>query len=192
MIRDPERLLGLGALLLVGSAAVAAVGTASAQPDGGAVGDSPGATVPEVPMAQMLPRAHEQQRQAAASAAQVRRQLEEARAVRDVIKLLCLDDKVRQLDVAVESARDRAGVLEAAVGKGDGELAQHAFAVLTVLHERVAALVAEASQCIGEEEGFIGDGYVKMEIDPRIPEDPSALLDDPMLSAPPLISSPIQ
>ena len=37
----------------------------------------------------------------------VRRQLETARAQRDVVKTLCLNDKLNQLDVAIRSARER-------------------------------------------------------------------------------------
>src|SRR5579863_1480472 len=44
----------------------------------------------------------------------VRRQLEQARAQRDVVKTLCLNDKLNQLDVAIRSARERRQALEAA------------------------------------------------------------------------------
>src|SRR5262245_22557923 len=37
----------------------------------------------------------------------VRRQLETARAQRDVVKTLCLNDKLNQIDVAIRSARER-------------------------------------------------------------------------------------
>ncbi|MBX3202916.1 MAG: hypothetical protein KF894_32615, partial [Labilithrix sp.] len=39
----------------------------------------------------------------------VRKMLEEARRQRDVVKTLCLNDKLSQVDVAIRSARDRRG-----------------------------------------------------------------------------------
>jgi hypothetical protein len=61
----------------------------------------------------------------------VRRQLESARAARDVVKTLCLNDKLSQIDVATRSARDRQAALQAAVQRNDAELADHQFTVLT-------------------------------------------------------------
>ena len=44
----------------------------------------------------------------------VRRMLEQARAQRDVVKTLCLNDKLNQIDVATRSAQDRRASLEQA------------------------------------------------------------------------------
>lgn len=121
----------------------------------------------------------------------VRRQLEQAREARDVVKVLCLNDKLNQIDVAVRSARDRLTSLRAAVGRKDQDRSKHEFTVIQVLRDRVRALLAEANQCIGEETGFVGDSRVTVDIDPGIPtEDPSGYPDDPIVSDPPVISSP--
>ena len=123
----------------------------------------------------------------------VRRQLEQAREARDVVKVLCLNDKLNQIDVAVRSARDRLTSLRSAVGRKDQDRSKHEFTVIQVLRDRVRALLAEANQCIGEETGFVGDSRVTVEIDPSIPQDdPSDYPDDPMVSDPPVISSPVR
>ncbi len=101
----------------------------------------------------------------------IRRMLEEARRQRDVVKTLCLDDKLSQVDVAVRSARTRKTDLEAAVKRNDAELANHEFTILTVLRQRSEQLVAEANQCIGEESAFVGDTRTTVQIDPQIPPD---------------------
>jgi Spy/CpxP family protein refolding chaperone len=106
-----------------------------------------------------------------AGAASVRKMLEEARRRRDVVRTLCLNDKLSQLDVAIRSARDRRQQLQAAVNRNDVELANHEFTILTVLRQRGEQLVAEANQCIGEEAAFIGDTRTTVTIDPRIPPD---------------------
>jgi|SRR5579883_1596083 hypothetical protein len=99
----------------------------------------------------------------------VRRQLEQARAARDVVKTLCLNDKLSQIDVAIRSARDRQASLQAAAQRNDAELANHEFTILTVLRQRAEQLTAEANQCIGEEVAFVGATQVVTQIEPGLP-----------------------
>lgn len=122
----------------------------------------------------------------------VRKQLADARQANDVVKVLCLDDKLNQIDVAIRSARDRVPLLNAAVGQKDADQAKHEFSVIDTLRDQVRKLVAEANQCIGEETSFIGDQELTVDIDPGIPDDPSQFPDDPLISQPPVISSPTQ
>jgi hypothetical protein len=105
------------------------------------------------------------------AAGTVRRQLEGARAARDVVKSLCLNDKLSQIDVANRSARDRQSALQAAVQRSDAELANHEFTILTVLRQRVEQLTAEANQCIGEEMAFLGQTEVTSSFNPNLPGD---------------------
>jgi hypothetical protein len=103
------------------------------------------------------------------AAATVRRQLEQARAARDVVKTLCLNDKLSQIDVAIRSARDRQASLQAAAQRNDTELSNHEFTILTVLRQRSEQLTAEANQCIGEEVAFVGATQVVTSIEPGLP-----------------------
>lgn len=122
----------------------------------------------------------------------VRQQLSKAREARDVVKVLCLNDKLTQINVAIRSATDRVTNLRAANTRSDADGARHEFTVLQVLRDRVRTLVTEANQCIGEETGFVGDSRLTVDIDPEIPDDPSDFPDDPFVSTPPTLSSPIQ
>lgn len=121
----------------------------------------------------------------------VRHMLEEARKQRDVVKTLCLNDKLSQIDVAIRSARDRRQQLQAAVNRNDVELANHEFTILTVLRQRVEQLVAEANQCIGEEAAFVGATRVSTTIDPTIPPDetPYPPTDPTLVVGPPQCTS---
>jgi len=128
-------------------------------------------------------------------ASSVRRQLSTAREQRDVVKVLCLNDKLTQINVAVRSAQDRGVSLRASVTRSDKDRSRHEFTVLRVLRDRVRTLVSESNQCIGEEVGFIGDSKVTATIDPNIPAiDPTDLPGGigTIISIPPVISSPIQ
>lgn len=104
----------------------------------------------------------------------IRKQLEEARQKRDVVKTLCLDDKLSQLDVAHRSAEERRKALDAAASSGDADLANHEYTILSVLGQRTEQLESEANLCIGKEIGFVGESSVSMDVDPNMPlEDPS-------------------
>ncbi len=104
-----------------------------------------------------------------AAAALIRGQLGKARAERDVVKTLCLNDKLSQADVATRTGRDRNAALKEAVGRNDSELANHEFTILSVLGQRSQQLTAEANQCIGEEAAFIGETAVQTTVDPTLP-----------------------
>jgi len=103
------------------------------------------------------------------ASATVRRQLERARTARDVVKSLCLNDKLSQIDVATRSAKDRQTALQAAVARNDAELSNHEFTIMTVLRQRAEQLTAEANQCLGEEVAFVGQTQVQVEVNPNLP-----------------------
>ena len=102
------------------------------------------------------------------AATAIRRQLEQARREKDVVKVLCLDDKLSQSDVAVRSAEERRGALEAAASKNDTEASAHENTVLAVLSQRSAQISAEANLCIGEEAAFTNSEQAVTKIDPNI------------------------
>jgi len=123
----------------------------------------------------------------------VRRMLEQARAQRDVVKTLCLNDKLNQIDVAVRSAQERRTALEQSVGRKDVDLSNHEFQILTVLRQRVEQLGAEANQCIGEELGFVGETRVTTTIEHNLPaEETSGYPENPIISVPPQTVSPVK
>jgi hypothetical protein len=121
----------------------------------------------------------------------VRRQLAAAREAKDVVKSLCLNDKLNQVDLATRTATDRVAGLEAAVNANDLERTKHQYSVVLVLRDRVKTLVSEANQCIGEDVGFVGESNVTMEVDPGIPDaDPSGFPDRPIIAPPPVVTPP--
>ncbi len=104
--------------------------------------------------------------------AALRKKLQAARQARDVVKTLCLNDKLSQIDTAGRAANERAQSLKGAVARNDAETAAHEYSVLAVLAQRAEQLGSEAGQCVGEESAFVGDTAVKTTIDPTVaPED---------------------
>jgi hypothetical protein len=128
------------------------------------------------------------------AAATVRRQLDSAREAHDVVKSLCLSDKLSQIDVAGRSARDRQTALQAAAQRGDTELSNHEFTMLTVLRQRSEQLTAEANQCIGEDLSFVGQTQVLTQY-PDLPGDDTTQYpstDPPFIGVPPISVSPVR
>jgi hypothetical protein len=176
---SPSRIAGLSAVAVVGL--LLAQGVATAQQQGRVQPGSPDATPVLTRQVTLTPAEEATQGETFivrmdASRTGVRRQLETARAQRDVVKTLCLNDKLNQLDVAIRSARERKQSLDAAAQRSDGDLATHEFTILRVLRDRSDQLTAEANQCIGQEAGFVGESAVNFQVDPTIPSDPGAFV----------------
>lgn len=119
----------------------------------------------------------------------VRRDLEEARQQRDVVKTLCLNDKLNQLDVALRSGTERKRALKVAADRGDKELTSHEFTILSVLNQRAEQLDGEAKQCIGKEVGFVGESSTKGTIDPGMPNEDVVAVPDVVITITPNTAS---
>lgn len=143
--------------------------------------------------AQMVQRARSFRPMMEGNAAAVQRQATDAKQKHDVVKSLCLSDKLSQIHVALSTVSGRIDALESAASHNDADRAKHEFTIVQVLKDRSAALVSEANQCIGEETGFIGESTVTVTIDPSIPDtDPSGFPNDPLVTEPPVVSSSIE
>ena len=120
----------------------------------------------------------------------IRRELSDARQQRDVVKTLCLNDKLNQVDVALRSATERKRALQLAANRGDADLSNHEFTILSVLDQRVKQLDAEAKQCVGKEIGIIGESSTTLDVEPGLPnEDPSEYPSIPTIVEPPMCST---
>ena len=178
--------------------AISLVGFADAQP----AGDQPPANAPQPDLSvqedqkltppQMLKKAGDHIARMDQGARGVRQQLTQARQERDVVKVLCLNDKLNQIDVALASANDRQKTLEALVKDNNVDGSKHEFTIITVLRNRVETLITEANQCIGEELGYLGETAVHVSIDPDIPDtDPATFPGDAFVSDfPTIVSEP--
>lgn len=175
-------------MLVVGGGVVAAQSEAPTAESAPAV---PAPATAQLSTAEMLVKARSVLATLDASSQNVSRMLREARAKKDVVKALCLDDKLSQIDVAKRSAADRVQSLEGAASAGNTERAQHDFAVIGALEERANALASEANQCIGEEKGFLGGSSLQVTVDPTIPQsDTSASPPPPVIAQLPQAASP--
>jgi hypothetical protein len=184
--------------MTLGVFGVAAARTGSVLSSSTSVFGAPAAAVEaprevDLPPEQQLSLAHGYLAKMDQGTTTVRAALEQARAARDVVKTLCLNDKLNQIDVATRSGKERATTLQSAVSAHDRDRARHEFMILQVLKDRVEQLVKEANQCIGEEAGFIGESLVSLTVDPNIPDNNTDQLgnDPEIISEPPVLASPL-
>ena len=196
-------LVGLAALVIGSGAAVAQ--SPAAQPGqpvpGAAVPGAavPGAAVPGAPGGAKTVAVSPQEQLAQAEGfmsgmesvrSVIRRELSDARQQRDVVKTLCLNDKLNQVDVALRSANERKRGLELAANRGDTDLSSHEYTILSVLDQRVKQLDAEAKQCVGKEIGIVGESSTSLDVEPGLPgEDPSEYPTVPTIVEPPMCST---
>jgi hypothetical protein len=170
-----ERMLGFSAVFAL--ALFVVHGVASAQADGAQPAPSPVDLGLQqrvgLSPAEQASEAQEILARMDSQRAAVRRMLEEARAQRDVVKTLCLDDKLNQIDVASRNARDRKTAIDSAAQRKDADLASHEFTVLGVLRQRCEQLLAEANLCIGKEAEVLGENAVISTVDPTIADEPA-------------------
>ena len=166
----------LGVVLVGGLSLLVGTGIAAAQAGGGAApADAQAGVARQVTLSpqEQVAQADAFVQRMESTRSSVRRQLETARTQRDVVKVLCLNDKLNQIDVAIRSARERKQALEAAAARNDADLASHEFTILTVLRQRADQLTAEANQCIGEEGVSIDEAAVNVTVEDIPKEDPS-------------------
>jgi hypothetical protein len=160
--------LGVGAIVLCGA------GSATAQPGGTGTPAGGSAQLGFEKKQQLTPQ--EAAAQAATllarldqAASTVRHQLDSARQQRDIVKSLCLSDKLSQIDAAARSCRDRNSALQAAVQRNDVELSNHEFTIMSVLGQRGNQLIAESNQCIGQDMSFVGQTEVSTDVSNTLP-----------------------
>jgi hypothetical protein len=181
----PAALVGLLVAGLSVAFAQSATSTASASASA-PVGNPVDAVTPQ----QMRTQAQTFLPQMDQSAQTVRRQLEQSRESRDVVKVLCLNDKLNQIDVAMQSATERRHALDLASKQGDTDLANHEYTILSVLYQRVQQLDSEANQCIGKEVAFTGESSVTVIHEGELPvEDPSDYPGNATIVQPPSCAS---
>ena len=100
----------------------------------------------------------------------VRKLHQDARDNKDVVKALCLDNKLTELDVAYRTASDRRTELASAISRNDTELANHLFTVVSLFREKSEKLMSEANQCIGTDVQYSATSSVTPNVEQGIPD----------------------
>lgn len=73
----------------------------------------------------------------------------DAQSNKDLLKSICVYDKLQQIDVAISSFKERFISFNEALQSNNSDLAEHELNILTLLGSRANQFVQEAQQCIG-------------------------------------------
>lgn len=99
--------------------------------------------------------------------------LKEARASRDPVKVVCLNPKLTEIDVALKNAKERLEQLDQAVKAANKDDAKHHYEIILRVAQTADGKTKEARLCIGTKELFTD---TKTQVtggpDPKIPDDP--------------------
>ncbi len=82
---------------------------------------------------------------------------------RDVLKINCINEKLAAIKGFVKVSEQSYINLEGAVRKGDGGSAEHHYKLISVAHQKVRNLGAEANLCTGNERRFSGKRDIEVE-----------------------------
>lgn len=159
---------------------------AAAEADGEALAD-----LAEADAEELLARARQMQVSIARVADGLTNALRQARENKDVMREVCLDDKLNQADIAAETAQDRVSSMVAATAVGDVATVKRDFVVLSALHDGAQDLAASGDRCLGEEASSLGEAQpLQITIDPAIPtqETTGPALPPPSFVLPPTVT----
>jgi hypothetical protein len=122
----------------------------------------------------------------------VKKLLAEARQQKDIIKINCVTDKMVQIQGHISVAEKSTEGLGEAVTRQDTAESEHQFSRVSIVHEKVLGLAAEAENCVGEDMNFVGEQRSELTIDPSIPpEDPTETrVPEPVVPPRPTEASP--
>lgn len=115
------------------------------------------------------------------------KQREDAKRRKDLVKLNCLNEKLGQSAGHVRDAEQALVALSDAVVRNDSGERKHEFSRIRIYYQKVLVLGAEADNCAGEENSYVGPAQIEVDVDPTIPQgDPT----DPGLPRPNFTTPP--
>ncbi len=106
--------------------------------------------------------------------------LKEAREEKDVIKINCVNEKLTSIKGLLRISEQADVALQEAVAKNERDSATHEFHKVSISHQKIKTLKAEAEQCVGELAFAVGKTTVEVEVDGEaVPEDDPTNVDLP-------------
>lgn len=105
--------------------------------------------------------------------------LGEANASKDIVQLNCVNEKLTQVKGLLRVSEESATKMYEAIASNMMDAVAHEYTKVSVAHQKVSVLRAEAEQCVGEFSVYTGDTEVTVEVDNDIPEVDSTIVDPP-------------
>lgn len=95
--------------------------------------------------------------------------LADARASKDIVQLDCVNEKLTQIKGLLRVGEESSVKLYESMSSGATDVTVHEYTKISVAHQKVLVLRAEAEQCVGEQSVYTGDTEITVEVDEDIP-----------------------
>jgi hypothetical protein len=116
-----------------------------------------------------------------------------ARKEKDMIKLMCVNEKLTNIKGLLRIAEQSEVSIREAIVRKDRKAAEHEFTKAYTAYEVTKSLWAEAEGCVGKEAVYIGKTKTEVEVSREIPpEDVTELPIEPLKVERPPAASPFQ
>jgi hypothetical protein len=126
--------------------------------------------VPTISGPQMLAQGQGYRKQIEAIKGLIRKQIDQGKKDKDLIRLNCLLDKATQVDINGNMMDQALQVLQEKVSIRDESGQLHEYTRITIIHQKVEVLRSEADGCVGSETNYVGPTKVVTEIPVGLPE----------------------
>ena len=178
-----------------GPAPVAPPGANPAAPPGSDPAAPPGSVDlriqqrPTISAQDMVTNATDYRRRMGVVATRIESLVEEARKLKDIIRINCLADKLVQVRASLNVADRSFATMQEAIARADEGAYFHEYTRITIVNQNVQVLGSEAEACVGEDLSYVGATRVDVDVDdvptgdPTQPGSPT-----PDLSRPPAAS----
>ncbi|MGM0557304.1 MAG: hypothetical protein ACQEVA_13050 [Myxococcota bacterium] len=93
---------------------------------------------------------------------------------KDILKVNCINEKLAAIKGFIKVSEQSYASLKTAVSEDDSEGENHHYKLVAVAHQKVRTLGEEALLCTGEEERYVGESDIEVEVPPTAPP-----VDDP-------------
>ncbi len=118
--------------------------------------------------------------------------LDDSAEQRDVVMVLCVSDKNNQVQLALDTAKERSAAMIEAIESGDELRARHEFRLLVVVGDSVREIAVDVSQCLGGDD-VPTQWTLIANVDSSVPEmDPKELPFADVAAIVPVVGSPTQ
>lgn len=102
---------------------------------------------------------------------------------KDILKVNCINEKLAAIKGFIKVSEQSFASLKTAVAENDTESENHHYKLVAVAHQKVRTLGEEALLCTGEEERYVGESDIEVEVPPTappvdVPETDENVIDD--------------
>ncbi|MBN2718379.1 MAG: hypothetical protein JXX14_21220 [Deltaproteobacteria bacterium] len=117
--------------------------------------------------------------------------IDSARKEKDTVRVLCIDDKLAQIQALLKGAQNRVMALKSTLNANDSGAARHQFVILQVSFNKLEGLRVQADACVGNSDFVVGPSESEVSVsDEYISTEDATTPDQEVFTPDPLVRPP--